>query len=364
MKSDLQVHSPRDRNWVGEKLQGGSPEDEAKRAAWANSFIDACIARGLSAVAITDHHDFTFIPYVQAAIEQRGLKDKLILFPGTEVTCNDSSQCLVLFDRDTDETLWDQMFGLLPRVQKPEAEAQAAAQPDLCGRDIAELLKELNRNTVIEGRFIALPNGSGEGGHKTVLRRGYHERFATLQSVGVYSDHAYSEYKHGDLKIIRGEIQQWGTSRRGILPTGDNRSQSFENLGNNPCWIKLGEPTTEAIRQALLADEARVRYEPPVYAAQLITGMIVSSTLTGELKLTFNEGFNALIGGRGSGKSALLEYIRFGLGRSAVDLGTDQERTRERELLESTLTGGYVSLELERNGVRERWLRKGGASVI
>jgi chromosome segregation ATPase len=92
--------------------------------------------------------------------------------------------------------------------------------------------------------------------------------------------------------------------------------------------------------------------------------MTASSTLTGELKFTFNEGFNALIGGRGSGKSALLEYIRFGLGRSAVDFGADQERTREKELLESTLAGGYVSLELERNGVREIWLRKGGSSVI
>jgi ABC-type cobalamin/Fe3+-siderophores transport system ATPase subunit len=364
MKSDLQVHSPHDRNWEGEKLQGGSPEDEAKRALWANSFIDACITRGLSAVAITDHHDFTFVPYVQSAIEQRGLKDKLILFPGTEVTCNDSSQCLVLFDRDTDESLWDQMFGLLPRIRKPAPETQAAAQADLCGRDITELLKELDRNTVIEGKFIALPNGSGEGGHKTVLRRGYHDRFAALQSVGVYSDHALSEYKPVDLKEIRGEIKEWGYRRRGILPTGDNRSQNFEKLGKNPCWIKLGEPTTEAIRQALLADEARVRYEPPIYAAQRITGMTVSSTLTGELTLTFNEGFNALIGGRGSGKSALLEYIRFGLGRSAVDFGVDQERTRERELLESTLAGGSVSLELERNGVRERWLRKGGSSVI
>lgn len=363
-KCDFQIHSAHDRNWTGEKLPGGTTVNEAKRDEWANTFIDACIERGLSAVAITDHHDFTFVPYVQSAIWRRGLKDSLILFPGTEVTCNDSSQCLVLFDRDSDATLWDQMFGLLPHIQKPAPETPAGVQADLCGRDIAELLRELSKSKVLEGRFIALPNGSGAGGHKTVLRDGYHDRFAGLLAVGVYSDHSYSEYKPGDLRIIRGEIKEWGSFRRGILPTGDNRSQNFENLGKNPCWIKLGEPTAEAIRQALLADEARVRYEPPVYAAQRITGMTVSSSLTGRLTLTFNEGFNALIGGRGSGKSALLEYIRFGLGRSAVDLIHDQERTRERELLESTLEDGYVSLELDRNGVRETWLRKGISSTI
>jgi DNA repair exonuclease SbcCD ATPase subunit len=256
------------------------------------------------------------------------------------------------------------MFGLLPRIQKPSSDTPAAIQAALCGRDIDELLKELSLNTVINGKYIALPNGSGTGCHKTIFRDGFHERFAGLLAVGFYADHAYSDYDPVDLKKIHGEIKEWGMRCRGVLPTGDNRSHTFEKLGKHPCWIKLGEPTTEAIRQALLANEARVRYEPPIYAAQRIMGMTVSSNLTGSLKLTFNEGFNAFIGGRGSGKSTLLEYIRFGLGRSAIDFGLDQERSREKELLESTLQQGYVSLELNRNGVIETWHRKGILNTI
>jgi hypothetical protein len=60
----------------------------------------------------------------------------------------------------------------------------------------------------------------------------------------------------------------------------------------------------------------------------------------------------------------MLEYIRFGLGRSAVDIATEQGRERERQLLEETLVDGYVSLRLDRNGVIETWQRDGLASII
>jgi chromosome segregation protein len=84
--------------------------------------------------------------------------------------------------------------------------------------------------------------------------------------------------------------------------------------------------------------------------------------------LLFNDGFTALIGGRGAGKSAILEYLRFGLGRSAGDVEADTEdgsshddgRSREEELITETLQdGGSVVVVLERDGVIETWSRAG-----
>jgi hypothetical protein len=64
------------------------------------------------------------------------------------------------------------------------------------------------------------------------------------------------------------------------------------------------------------------------------------------LIIAFNAGFNAFIGGRGSGKSAVLEYLRFGLARTEKDLGRGPAagREREEELIEQTLQGGYVEV--------------------
>lgn len=93
-----------------------------------------------------------------------------------------------------------------------------------------------------------------------------------------------------------------------------------------------------------------------------IVELEINSSLTGpSFELTVNDGFTALIGGRGSGKSSVLEYLRFALGRSAIDTLTDDEnfRARDQKLIEETLKGGSVSVILERDGVRERWTRSG-----
>ena len=140
-------------------------------------------------------------------------------------------------------------------------------------------------------------------------------------------------------------------------------------LGAHPTWMRLGETTVEGIRQAFLADEARITFDEPGQPAERIVEMTVLSTLTGPdpVALVFNEGFNAIIGGRGSGKSSMLEYLPVrGLARAEGDIpgeGIDQrqKRERERELVNAqALAGGWVQVVLsERGGVREKWRREG-----
>ena len=60
------------------------------------------------------------------------------------------------------------------------------------------------------------------------------------------------------LARVYGESNDWGNRRHGIITTGDNRNEDYAALGLNACWIRLGEPTAEAIRQAVLADKERI----------------------------------------------------------------------------------------------------------
>ena len=54
-KCDFQVHTPRDLNW-----QGAGAATEEERRQYALEFTAACRAKGIDAVAITDHHDLCF----------------------------------------------------------------------------------------------------------------------------------------------------------------------------------------------------------------------------------------------------------------------------------------------------------------
>ncbi len=358
-KTDFQVHTPRDAGWSGSRsLPGGGDDDEKARDEWADEFVQACLKKGLGAIAITDHHDIVMYPYVERAIERSAAaRDALWLFPGMEITCNDSVQCLILFDQGSEWNEVRRIFGKMPAIAEPDKDAAQAPQTKLCGRDVKALIGDLYEDDIIRGKHLALPHAR-DGGHKDILRKGFHPRFAELEVDGVYNEVSYSKLDDITLRKIYGEINDWGDRRRGIITTGDNRKASYEDLGINACWMRLGEPTAEALRQAVLADEARITYSEPAIPSQRLLELRVSSSLTGmDFEVTFNDGFNALIGGRGSGKSAILEYLRFGLGRSTLDATEDVATTRERDLITSTLVGGFVEIDLERNGVVETWRR-------
>jgi division protein CdvB (Snf7/Vps24/ESCRT-III family) len=227
---------------------------------------------------------------------------------------------------------------------------------------VANFVTNIQNEQHLKDVCVVLPHFSTLDAHKSLNEPGHHPRFANLPIDGVYIEHPYSGLDQTTLEKIQGKIGDWGKRRRAIVATGDNRSADWGRLGAHDCWVKLGEYSIEAFRQALLADEARITFEAPVSPTEYLVELRVKSSLTGPtpVAVVFNNGFNAFIGGRGSGKSAFLEYLRFGLGRTDRDLNTlaDPANDRETKLINETLAGdGYVEVVLEREGVRETWKR-------
>jgi chromosome segregation protein len=363
-KADLQCHSPRDQGWSQPpSLPGGTPEYEKARDDWAASFVAECRTRNLELVSITDHHDMTFVPYVVKA----GASDKFTLvLPGVEVTCNDNTQCLVLFDPAVPAAIWTHFLGKLKGVTQGSANEAKVTKAINANISIKELFDDVIGDKVLRDVCVMLPHFSDPQAHKSLNEQGHHERFASIECDGVYIEKPFSELDKGTKEKAYGEIPNWGTRRRAIIATGDNKTPTWDRLGTHECWIKLGDETIEALRQALLADEARISHTTPVIPSERIVELRVLSTLTGEelFTMSFNDGFNVIIGGRGSGKSALLEYLRFGLGRTLKDLPRrevdvfDTSFDREAQLIDDTLgEDGYVEVIIEREGVRETWLR-------
>lgn len=357
-KIDLQVHTPRDPHWQdGAPLPGGSEKNEGKRKEWARAFVNACLQNNIHAVAITDHHDFCLVDYIRDELTDSSRTDDLWVFPGIEITTNDNLQCIVLLDRDATKSHCSRVLNALPAIC-PEPHDKAKLPPvEPCGKTLKDLVEDLDKISQIAGRYILLPNGSKSSGYKTILKNGNHVSFRNLDFDGIYIDGTFETLKQPDLDKIRGAIPDWGQRRRGILPTSDART--LADIGSSDCWIRLGEPTTEALRQALLVDQARITYQPPRTPSTIIQKLTLKSTLTGgERTFVFNDGLNTLIGGRGSGKSALLEYLRFALGRSTADLNpSDPAHARARSLISDTLKDGYVAIVVTRDGVRESWRR-------
>ncbi|CAI8863517.1 TrlF family AAA-like ATPase [Methylococcus capsulatus] len=122
-------------------------------------------------------------------------------------------------------------------------------------------------------------------------------------------------------------------------------AKCIEDIGKGEaCYLKLGELSFEAVKFALTDPAARVAAnEPPKHQGSYIRSMHFDGGVLDGQTLYFSPELNTLIGIRGSGKSSILEAVRYALdiprGEKAQDL------KYKDELVRHTLgSGGKVTL--------------------
>ncbi|MFI5200937.1 MAG: TrlF family AAA-like ATPase [Candidatus Kapaibacterium sp.] len=380
-KCDFQVHTPRDANWQG-LFAGATSDDERKR--FAASLVAVCRAQEILAIAITDHHDLCFFEFVAEAarveVDHAGdpipLVDQLHVFPGVELTLsNPPCQAILILDSDIDTDMFDKILsslGITPTTSTLSvAPPPVALRTDLGFPKIGKILDSFQINNssrgasdrvLLSGKYIILPNVK-PGGHQTALRRGFHTLFSEMQCVGGYIEKVdYDSLNDGDKNILEGKIPEWTERPVGVIQTGDNRSaveengtHSFPQLGKWPTWIKWSLPSAEAIRQACIARTSRISYSKPELPTMRIRGVSVTdSRFLGAVELAINPQLNSIIGGRGTGKSTLFEYIRWTLFERPTQPPSDDLKEYDRRrtsLITNTLASnsGQVTVWYEKN---------------
>ncbi len=316
-RCDFQVHSPRDINWSGKR-----PAIEDERREYASDFIAACRNKNLDAVAITDHHDIAFFPYIKDAANQEvdevgnpvQEEEKITVFPGMELTLGVPCQAILLLDADFPVNLLSTIPTILSVNQNDPSDPKHADVNRLEHvKSIKELCELLDTHDYLIHHYILLPNVS-DSGDCSLLRKGFSVRYKEMPCVGGYVDGSIEKLGTGNHKILDGKAKEYGFKKLGVFQTSDNRKADFSNLGEHTSWVKWAVPTAEALRQACLAQDTRISNTEPQIPSLVIETMEVSnSKFMGPINILFNPQLNCLIGGRGTGKSTILEYLRWAL---------------------------------------------------
>ncbi|MCA0145487.1 TrlF family AAA-like ATPase [Blastococcus sp. LR1] len=344
-RSDLQVHTPRDAAWKGKR-----PVSVDDRKAYAGAFVAECRRIGLQAVAITDHHDLLFAPLIREAasdeIDPDGDRyppeEQLVVFPGIELTLALSRQALLILDADFPT---DRLPLVLEALAVTPHDPTAPKLPDVVALDhitsLGQLHDILDQRDWLKKRYIVLPNVT-DSGHKSVMRKGMQAEYKEMPCVGGYLDGSIEKIGTGNRTILDGKDPNWGSKALALFQTSDSRSETFQDLGRHSTWVKWAEPSAEALRQACLGRESRIAQSEPQLPSVYISRLSVSnSKFLGPADVSFNPQYNAIIGGRGTGKSTLLDYLRWALCDQAADAGDEElanPSVRRRHLIAATLT--------------------------
>jgi chromosome segregation protein len=161
------------------------------------------------------------------------------------------------------------------------------------------------------------------------------------------------------MEKLRGTGQITGEQLDSVACTLSSDPHSLDEIGTKTLpdgrrsltWIKLSVVNSDALKLALHDPRTRVLTRPPEPVRHSrIRSMEVEGGFLDGLALRFSDDLTTLIGGRGAGKSAILETLRYGLGAERYS-----DQSERMSLIGHALgSGGRVRLVTERPGSEQQ----------
>jgi PHP family Zn ribbon phosphoesterase len=303
LKADLQVHTPADPQFSGTEPTG--PND---RRALARAYLEKAQERGIELVGITEHNDVSWIDDLRYAAKGLGMH----LLPGFEVESKEGIHVLCLFDPDTKVTHLEDCLARLGLTKEKRAGRRLELRAEKYFPDLIDFIQD-----DCGGACIAAHIESSKG-LLTAIREG--ARVDTWKTRGLLAAQIAKpadQIQSGNGRIIRGEDPNYARERLpAYLLMSDSRS--FDAIGTISTWIKMDEVGVEGLRQAFLDPASRISFSDPRERRQggRLLGARWEAGFLGEVVFPLNAELNSLIGGKGTGKSTVIETIRY-----AFDLG-------------------------------------------
>lgn len=349
--TDLQVHTPADRQHRYGEVGGQDPNPD-----FARQLIEAHLRAGVDVIAVSDHNRVDWYPYLR----QFGDESGVYVFPALEFSVN---RCHLLAIWERNEEGYQLANRFLHQLWRPTDDLfdhQGNPRPVSTGqvRDAAE--KALEHNAL-----VLAP-------HATQRDIGFLARGVCTNRADVIADDllaGYDVWGNPNADVLSNPRSEFGNKRPSWFLSGDTRA--FDEIGQRAIYLKLGaEPTLEGLRQAFLMPETRIRFPAShanrfghlVYARFVhdptpswprLQGIRIQGGFHNGLNIQFAPGLNAIIGGKGTGKSTLIEVLRYVLHQQPTrSEGADNRAANFKANSEATLSyhDGSYSYTAHRTG--------------
>lgn len=326
-KCDLHLHTTASRCFLDREVT-------------AQQWVDRAIEQGLDCVAVTDHNSANGIEAIQAIAKDTNLT----IFPGVEITCDTSKvHLLVLFDPS--KTNSDVRDFLIRCDIDEDNFGNQDAKTNKSIIEIADMalkygaivipahIDEFNGLESIGNQILQEFYGREDINAVQIVHKAFYENEYSNATIGSVVLSLNDYYNNPAPAIDEATAKKWYNTVKlskesdlALLTFSDNPHEpknskhGLNGIGSRFTYIKMDEtPSLEGLRQAFLLPSHRIVNDfvdvnsvtdKPEFWIKSIT--ITNTTLTGTkpFKIGFNPQLNTIIGGRGSGKSSVLRFIR------------------------------------------------------
>ena len=366
-KFDFHAHTPASDDY------GKGPNQAVLKNRTAREWLLDYMSAGIDCVAITDHNSGAWIDTLRdeyAAMQNNppeGFRP-LHLFPGVEISVYGGIHVLAILDKDKETSDIDSLLGAV------EYSGTKGSSDAVTSKTIIDVAKK-----IVEAGGIAIPahvdeaNGLFTLTGQTLQQAFEIEHFFAMELMNPHyqKPKAYDSCKRLWTEVAGSDAHH---------PPG-NQGQRFP--GSRFSWVKMGTPCIEGLRLALLDGPLSVirsdatTQNPNQHADMVMEYIEVNKARymgrPNTFRIDLNPWMNAIIGGRGTGKSTIVEFLRLTLRREKeLPESLQRDFAKYFEVYASRDEDGlltedsHFAVVYRKNGARYlvQWKRHGGVEPI
>jgi ABC-type lipoprotein export system ATPase subunit len=306
------------------------PSPFASEPDYNAAIVQTCLDIGIEVIGITDHYRVRDSAGLVRAARAAGIH----AFSGFEAVTKDGVHFLCLFDPDKDDSL-ERFIG--------ECGIHDTDQDSPTGSlDALELLDCADK----WGATCIAAHVTHNGGLlKSLSGQSRINVWTSPLLLACALPGPVKDAPDSICPMLENRDAQHKRSRQlAIINASDVNDPEDLRKDGSSCLIKMSNVSVEAFRQAFLDPESRIRLhsdsQPESHAEFL--AITWEGGFLDDTSVHFNENLNVLVGGRGTGKSTMIESMRYVLGLEP--LGEEASKAHEGVVRQVLRSGTKISL--------------------
>ncbi|MCX6584111.1 MAG: histidinol-phosphatase [Candidatus Aminicenantes bacterium] len=320
-RADFHLHTRADKEF----------EYKGEDNSFVTNYVEKLKEKNIRIGIITNHNKFDKDEFT--ALKKKARNEEIYLIPGVELSVSDGAggiHILIVFSDQWLENGHDYISSILSSLFPGKAPGEYQHENGRSDKNILQVVEELDKTS--RDYFLIFAHVEQRNGLWEEMSGGKLGDFSQKRyDIVRRRTFAFQKVRTHDLRTkVQGWLGNWYPAE-----VEGSDCKSIDEIGKGePTFLKLGAYTFEAVKYALRDYKNRVSKEAHTkYPHSHIKSISFEGGIMNGKTIHFSPELNALIGIRGSGKSSILEALRYTLdiplGGNAMDIGYKEELVRQ-----------------------------------
>lgn len=320
LKADFHLHTREDKEF---KYDGDENE-------FVKAYVDQLMSEDIGIGVITNHNKFNKDEF--NVLRKQAAKNNIYLLPGVEFSLKEGIHILIVFNDEWYKGHENNIQDFLNSAFYGITNADIPPYPN-SNFDLNETVDKLDQ--IGHDYFIVMAHVDADNGFFNVLSGRTIEAFIKNESF----NRVLAVQKSGN-RDKYSRLCSLADRQVACVEGSDNAEKGIDAIGKGRItYIKIGDFNFEAVKYALTDINDRIKpKEKPVINNSYVKSISFEGGLLDRTEINFSPELNNFIGIRGSGKSSILEILRYTFGISLGNQTSDREY--KNSLIEHVLKSG------------------------